>query len=148
MKRFERVAAVVLFAIGAGAAHLALQMGYGSARFPGPGYLPFWLAALLALTAGLYFVSCLGSDDATRPLWERRAWLRPALSASIMLLFTLSMGWLGFFASTFLLFLAWLIVIERERWVTVGTVSVLGTLGAYLLFSVLLKVPLPKGLLF
>jgi hypothetical protein len=65
-----------------------------------------------------------------------------------MLLFTLSMGWLGFFASTFLLFLAWLIVIERERWVTVGTVSVLGTLGAYLLFSVLLKVPLPKGLLF
>ena len=148
MKRFERVAAGVLFALGAGAAFLAFQMGFGSARFPGPGYLPFWLAVLLALTSGLYFLSRLGPETEKRPLWGRGAWLRPALSAVVMLLFTLLIGWLGFFASTFLLFLAWLIVIERERWFVVGAVSVLGTLGAYLLFAVLLKVPLPKGLLF
>jgi putative tricarboxylic transport membrane protein len=148
MKRFERIAAGVLFAIGGGAAHLALQMGYGSARFPGPGYLPFWLATLLAVTSGLYFLSRLGSEAETRPLWGRKAWLRPTLSAVIMLLFALLMGWLGFFASTFLLFLAWLIVVERERWPVVGVVSVLGTLGAYLLFGVLLRVPLPKGMLF
>jgi hypothetical protein len=148
MKRFERMAAIVLCAIGAAAAYLALQMGYGSARFPGPGYLPFWLAVLLLVTSALYFVSRLGFEAEGWSLWGQRAWLRPTLSAVIMLLFTLSMGWLGFFASTFLLFLAWLIVIERERWLVVGAVSVLGTLGAYILFAVLLKVPLPKGLLF
>ena len=65
-----------------------------------------------------------------------------------MLGFTLLMGWIGFFTATFLLYLAWLVLIERARWLTVGAVSVLGTLGAYLLFVVLLKVPLPKGLLF
>jgi hypothetical protein len=65
-----------------------------------------------------------------------------------MLAFTLLMGWLGFFSATFLLFVAWLIVVEKEKWLTVGTVSLLGTLGAYILFAMLLKVPLPKGLLF
>ena len=148
MKRFERVAAGVLFAIGSGAAYLAIEMGYGSARFPGPGFLPFWIASLLALTAGLYFLARIGPDVVPHRLWEPDTWRRPSLSAIIMLLFTLLMGWLGFFASTFLLFLAWLIVVERERWLIIGAVSALGTLGAYILFAVLLKVPLPKGLLF
>jgi hypothetical protein len=148
MKRYDRIAAAVLFAIGVAAAPLALRMGYGSARFPGPGYLPFWLATLLGLASAFYFVSSLGRDTVTRPLWGQKTWLRPALSAVIMLLFTSLMGWLGFFASTFLLFLAWLIVIERERWRIVGTVSVVGTLAAYLLFAILLKVPLPRGFLF
>lgn len=148
MKRFERIAAGVFFVIGSGAAYLAIEMGYGSARFPGPGFLPFWIASLVVLTAGLYFLARLGSDTARRRLWERDTWRRPGLSAIIMLLFTLLMGWLGFFASTCLLFLAWLIVVERERWLTVVAVSALGTFGAYILFAVLLKVPLPKGLLF
>jgi putative tricarboxylic transport membrane protein len=148
MKRFERIAAGALFVVGSGAAYLAVEMGYGSARFPGPGFLPFWIASLLALTAGLYFLARLGPDTVPRRLWERDAWRRPGLSAVIMLLFTLLMGWLGFFASTFLLFLAWLIAVERERWLTIGAVSALGTLGAYILFAVLLKVPLPKGFLF
>jgi putative tricarboxylic transport membrane protein len=148
MKRFERVAAGALFVVGSGAAYLAIEMGYGSVRFPGPGFLPFWIAGLLALTAGLYCLARLGPDAVPRQLWERAAWRRPGLSAIIMLLFTLLMGWLGFFASTFLLFLAWLIVVEQERWLTIGAVSALGTLGAYILFAVLLKVPLPKGLLF
>ncbi len=148
MKRFERIAAGALLTVGAGAAYGAIEMGYGSVRFPGPGFLPFWLAASLAVTAGIYLVACLGPDDTARPLWDPGTWRRPALSAIVMLGFTLLMGWVGFFTATFLLYLAWLVLIERARWTTVGAVSVLGTLGAYILFAVLLKVPLPKGLLF
>ncbi len=148
MKRFERIAAGVIFAIGSGAAYAALEMGYGSARFPGPGFLPFWIAALLTLTAGVYLAANLGLDANPRRLWEPGAWRRPFLSAAVMLAFTLLMGWLGFFASTFLLFVAWLVFVESAAWRTVGAVSVLGTLGAYVLFAALLKVPLPKGLLF
>jgi hypothetical protein len=55
---------------------------------------------------------------------------------------------MGFFSATFLLFLAWLILIEREKWLTVGLVSVLGTLSLFLVFTVFLKVPLPKGAIF
>jgi hypothetical protein len=148
MKRFERVAAGTLLVIGAGSAYLAIEMGFGSVRVPGPGFLPFWLAASLAATAAVYLVLRLGPDPAARPLWDPGTWRRPALAAVVMLSFTLLMGGIGFFAATFLLYLGWLILIERARWLTVGAVSVLGTLGAYLLFVVLLKVPLPKGLLF
>jgi hypothetical protein len=148
MKRFERIAAGAIFAIGAGAAYAAIEMGYGLARFPGSGFLPFWIAALLALTAGLYLVANRGRDANPRRLWEPAAWRRPCLSALVMLAFTLLMGWLGFFAATFLLFVAWLVVVENAKWLTVGTVSLLGTLGAYILFAMLLKVPLPKGLFF
>lgn len=148
MKRFERIAAGVIFVIGAGAAYAAVEMGYGSARFPGPGFLPFWIAALLTLTAGVYLAANLGLDASPRRLWEPNTWRRPLLSALVMLAFTLLMGWLGFFASTFLLFVAWLVLVEGAAWLTVWAVSVLGTLGAYVLFAVLLKVPLPKGLLF
>jgi hypothetical protein len=65
-----------------------------------------------------------------------------------MLVYAVLMGVLGFFSSMFLLFLAWLIIIEREKWLMVGLVSILGTLGFYLVFTVFLKVPLPKGFLF
>jgi putative tricarboxylic transport membrane protein len=148
MKRYERIAAGLHLALGAGAAWMAVEMGYGSVRFPGPGFLPFWLAILLALTAGIYLLARLGPDAARQPLWERGVWRGPTLAAVIMLLFTLLMGWLGFFASTFLLFLAWLILIERERWWVIAATAVLGTTCAYVLFSVLLKVPLPQGLFF
>jgi len=62
--------------------------------------------------------------------------------------YTVLMGELGFFSSTFLLFLAWLIMIEREKWKTIGLVSIIGTLCFYLVFGYLLRVPLPKGFLF
>jgi hypothetical protein len=58
------------------------------------------------------------------------------------------MGELGFFSSTFLLFLAWMIIIEREKWKTIGLVSLVGTFCFYLVFAFFLKVPLPKGILF
>ena len=148
MKRFERSAAVALLTFGAGAAYMAVEMGYGSVRFPGPGFLPFWLAASLAVTAAIYLAANLGPESAARPLWDPGTWRRPALSAVVMLGFTLLMGWIGFFTATFLLYLAWLVLIERARWLMVGAVSVLGTLGAYILFAVLLQVPLPKGLFF
>ena len=106
MKRFERIAAGTLLVIGAGSAYLAIEMGFGSVRVPGPGFLPFWLAASLAATAAVYLVLCLGPDPAARPLWDPGTWRRPALAAVVMLGFTLLMGGIGFFAATFLLYLA------------------------------------------
>jgi putative tricarboxylic transport membrane protein len=65
-----------------------------------------------------------------------------------MFVYTILMGELGFFSTSFLLFLAWLIIIEQEKWLTICLVSILGTLSFYLVFTVFLKVPLPKGFFF
>ena len=148
MRRWERIVAAFLIFLGLGAAALAYRMGFGDLRHPGPGFFPFWLSAFLAALGLIYFLTRLGLDSKPGRLWEKGVWVRPSLAVFVMFVYTVLMGELGFFSATLLLFLAWLIIIEREKWLRVGLVSILGTLTLYLVFTVFLKVPLPKGLLF
>ncbi len=148
MKRGERIVAAFLVFIGVGGATLALQMGFGTLHHPGSGFFPFWLSLILALVSFIHFLTQWSPGSETVPLWSKEVLIRPATAATVMFLYALSIGWIGFFSSTFLLFLAWLILVEREKWLTIGLVSVLGTLALYSVFSVFLKVPLPKGSLF
>ncbi len=148
MKKKERIAAAILAFLGIAAAAMAYEMGFGDFHHPGPGFFPFWLSAILALVSFIYFLTRLGQDSKRTTLWHRQAWVRPSLAALVMFIYSLAMGWIGFFPATFLLFLVWLIFIEREKWKTVGLVSLLGTFSLYLVFTVFLKVPLPKGVLF
>jgi putative tricarboxylic transport membrane protein len=148
MKKWERVAAAVLMVAGIGAALEALKIGFGSFQAPGPGFYPFWLALILALIAGMLLGSRLGRDEKPAPLWLKGAWVRPLLAVMAMFGYALFLGWLGFCAATLMLFIVWMAVIERESWLRIGLVSVIGTGFVYLLFVVLLKVSLPKGILF
>ena len=148
MKKWERIAAAALAFIGVAAAAIAYKLGLGDFRHPGPGFFPFCLSAILALVSFIYFLTQLGADSLRVTLWDKHSWIRPFGAAGMMFLYSLAMGWMGFFSSTFLLFLAWLILIEREKWLTVGLVSVLGTLSFFLVFTVFLKVPLPRGIIF
>ena len=148
MKRWERIAAAVLLFIGVAAAVIAYDLGFGDFHHPGPGFFPFWLSTILALVSFIYFLTQLGADSGRVARWEKHVWASPFAAAGVMFLYSLAMGWMGFFSSTFSLFLVWLILIEREKWMTVGLVSVLGTLCFFLVFTVFLKVPLPKGILF
>jgi hypothetical protein len=148
MRRCERIVAACLIFLGVGAAVLAYRMGFGNLHYPGPGFFPFCLSVFLAALGFIYFLTRLGSDSKPERLWEKGVWVRPFLAALVMFVYAVLMGELGFFSTTFLLFLAWLIIIEQEKWLTIGLVSLLGTLSFYLVFTVFLKVPLPKGLLF
>jgi putative tricarboxylic transport membrane protein len=148
MRRWERITAAFLIFLGVGAAALAYRMGIGDLHHPGPGFFPFWLSTFLAALGFIYFLTRLGLDSKKGRLWEKGALVRPFLAALVMFVYTVLMGELGFFSATFLLFLAWMIIIEREKWLTIGLVSILGTLGFYLVFTVFLKVPLPKGFFF
>ena len=148
MRRWERWTAAFLIFLGIGAAALAFRMGFGGLRHPGPGFFPFWLSAILAFLSFIYLLPNLGSHGSAGSLWQKGAWVRPSLAAIVMFGYTALMGELGFFSSTFLLFLSWLTFIEREKWKTIGLVSLLGTFCFYLVFGVFLKVPLPMGILF
>jgi hypothetical protein len=148
MRHWERIGAAFFIFLGVGAAAIAYRLGFGNLHHPGSGFFPFWLSLVLALVAFIHLLSQWGPDSERVPLWSKELLLRPALAAGIMFLYALSMGWIGFFSSTFLLFLAWLILVEREKWLTIVLVSILGTASLYILFSLFLKVPLPKGSLF
>jgi len=148
MKKWERAAAIFLTLIGIGAATQAREMGFGNFHHPGPGFFPFWLSFFLAIVSVIYLLTQSGKDFQPAPLWKKRTWVRPFLATVVLLIYANLLSWIGFFSATFFLFLVWLIIIEREKWLTVGLVSVLGTAGLYFIFTVFLKIPLPKGMLF
>jgi hypothetical protein len=148
MLLWERAAAAFLILLGVAAAALAYRMGFGDLHHPGPGFFPFWLAAILAFLSFIHFFANLRTSAPGKPLWGKGDWGRPFLAAAVMFGYTLLMGQLGFFSSSFLLFLFWLILIERETWKTIALTSLAGTLCFYLVFGYFLKVPLPKGILF
>jgi hypothetical protein len=148
LKRWERIAALVLAVVGIGAAAKARTMGFRTFHHPGPGFFPFWLSAILALASLIYLSTRLGQDREKLSLWESGSWVRPLIAGTVMFVFSLLVGWTGFYSATFFLFTAWLTVIDRGSWLRAGSVSVLGTAGFYLLFGLFLKVPLPRGILF
>ncbi len=148
MRRWERIAAAFLIFLGVGGAVIAYRLGFGNLHHPGSGFFPFWLSLVLAFVAFIYLLSQRGPDSEGVSLWSKELLLRPALAAGVMFIYALAMDWIGFFSSTFLLFLAWLILVEREKWLTIVLVSILGTASLYIIFSLFLKVPLPKGSLF
>ncbi len=147
MKKWERIAAIVLILVGIGAALGALEIGFGSFRSPGPGFLPFWLAVTLSTISIIYLITNLGSD-ATVKLWPGKIWFRPLVAILVMFGYSFFLKWFGFCTATFALFVTWMTVVAKEKWSTVALVSILTTGITYLLFEVLLKVPLPKGILF
>lgn len=147
MKKWERLAALLLVGVGVGAAIMAYRMGLGTLAAPGSGFFPFWVSLLLVIISLFYLLTQLGRDPRALPFWEGRSWLKPLLGAGIMFLYVLFMAWLGFFLATFLLFIIWL-GMEREKPLTIGLVATIGTLCVYLLFSRFLQIPLPVGRLF
>ena len=147
MKKWERIAAVVLILVGIGASFGALEIGFGSFRSPGPGFLPFWLAVILAVISTIYLIINLG-PDAKVNLWQGNAWFRPLVAILVMFGYSFFLKWFGFCTATLALFVTWMTVVAKEKWSTVALVSILTTGITYLLFEVLLKVPLPKGILF
>jgi hypothetical protein len=54
---------------------------------------------------------------------------------------------LGYMLSTFIFLVAWQFAIEREKWLKTGAIAIIGTVAMYAIFSYLLRVPLPEGLL-
>jgi hypothetical protein len=146
MKHWERIAAITLFLIGIGGAIGAWKIGFGDFQTPGPGFFPFWLAALLAVLSLAFFVRNLGADTVKVTLWAQGVWVRPLKAACVMFVYVLLIGRLGFISSSALLFIAWLRIVEHSSWKTVVLLVIGGTTCLYL-FTSLLSISLPAGIL-
>jgi len=152
----ERVAATILLAASLAAIVEAHKLAVGSPGRPGPGFFPFYLAVALALVALVLVLQSLrarapgpaasppevasAGDAQTRP---RRAKVVLTLAAGLAYAFAFEP--LGFALTTFVFLLFLLTVIEPQRPIVSLSTSAATALGAWLLFRVLLAVPLPAG---
>ncbi len=125
----------------------SINLSMGSLHRPGPGFFPFLLAIVLALFSLALIFQNWAKDKVPLPFWERHSWLRPLLGLVILTAYAILVNSLGFLISTFLFLLIWMAGIERLNWKTIIMVSIATTVVLYLIFNLLLDVPLPKGIL-
>jgi len=147
MKKYDRIAAVVLIVLGLAAAYYAYaHLKLGTLRKPDSGLLPF-LAALVVIAASAAWLAGLrGPDPEPRPFWEKGQWVKPLLAVIFLSLYAATMEVIGYLPSTFLFMGLWQFLIERQNWRRASLVTVLGTAGMYLLFVQLLGVPVPESI--
>ena len=124
---------------------LALRLPFGAAARPGAGFYPvivavFAVVVALAATASAYR-SAPGGGTIELDADSRR---RVVISVVVLVAFCLALPWIGYPAAAF----AFVTVILRYlggRWTTALLTGVLSSAGSYVLFAVLLDVPLPRG---
>ena len=126
---------------------LAFQLPFGAAARPGAGFYPVMVAVFAIVVAAGATVSAfrnappaetdaVGLDAASRR--------RVVISVVALVAFCLALPWIGYPVAAF----AFVTVILRYlggRWTTALLTGVLSSAGSYVLFAVLLDVPLPSG---
>ncbi|MGE5838742.1 MAG: tripartite tricarboxylate transporter TctB family protein [Deltaproteobacteria bacterium] len=135
----------ILFCIG------GFHYGIRRSGIPGPGFLPFVTGIILAaLSLTLLLSRLLNNRDRAEPKAEPmpagQALQKILKVLGALCLYVLILEHLGFVLATFL-FMVLLLRLEPRRWIFI----IPGALGAtaffFVLFKILLRVPLPAGLL-
>lgn len=123
------------------------NLGLGSLRKPGPGFLFFWIGVLLGIMSLLVILRSRRAQPAREGPLRGLNVTKIILVLIALFLYALFMERLGFILVTLGLFLLLLGIIEKKRWSFTLLVSVLVTAATYLIFEVGLQSQLPKGLL-
>jgi len=122
---------------------------FGTMRVPQTAFFPKTLAVLLGIMSVILLARTLAGKEAVSggEKIETQGWIRIAATLMTLAGFALALERLGFLLTTFLLMISLLRAIEAQKWRKVVVVALATALISYAIFSLLLGVPLPAGLL-
>ncbi len=153
IRRRETVMAIVWLVLGLTIAIWCATFPFGDWEGPGPGFFPFMLGVIIFLLGGVLLVTKISQnrEDSTQvlgPLIPAGAPLRRVASAlGAMLLSTALLEFLGFLITIFFLILFLIQSIEHRKWKVAIFYALLSSLSSFIIFQVLLKTQLPRGIL-
>jgi putative tricarboxylic transport membrane protein len=143
---------IVLLAVAALAGQEAVQLTYWTALGPGPGFFPFWLAVLLGALALLL---CIRSLPASLPALRHGKWEGARLDRDVMTKMAIVIGALvgvvllleplGFRLTMLAMYLVLLYGLGQRDFLLSPLIALLGSFGAFHVFTQWLAVPLPAG---
>ena len=145
MKKADLITGFVLLALSAYLIEEALRMPPSGTASPGAGFLPFWLGVLLAVLAVIRILTAWRSvSTETSPFPGKKVLIDVGLVMGGLAVYIFLSEVLGFLVDTFL-YVAFLMgIVQHKKWGTSLLVAALTTGGLYLIFQVLLNVPLPS----
>ena len=133
----------ILTAIPVAAA--AWGFGVGTPKSPGAGFWPLLVVAAMA-GLGVWLIVHPSREGVAAAVPESR-WGRLWIALGTMAFYAAALNSLGFPLATVLLLLVQLRWVEGRPWRSSAWIAVLATLVSFVLFRVLLKVPLPVGVI-
>lgn len=142
----ERASGVIVFLLGIAMMWQGRGLSIGNLHAPGPGFFPMLIAAVLIVLS--VPISLTAHARATgEKLFALGALGRVATIFGALLGYYLLLEYLGFAAVSFLLMAFFFIFVARYKWYTALLWTFVSTGLAYLLFEILLKSNLPKGVI-
>jgi len=144
----EIISALFMMLVSLGTCIMAYQLGLGTASSPGAGFASFGIALLLGVMSGGMFLKALVKSIKEGNKGQE---LPGIINGKPMLILVTLTGYgiffnpLGFPLCTFLLMILLVWVFGRQRLRMALTVSVLTVASSYVLFVMLLGLPLPMG---
>ena len=149
MKRAEQAASLFWVALAVAVCFGATGFEIGTLSEPGPGFLPFWTAALMGVLALVHFVIVTTASPVPRKgLGEGETRHGRALVVVVAILaYALLLPRLGYLVATFLgMAVLFSVYGGKRRWQSLA-LSICVVLVTYVVFHVLLKVQFPVGIL-
>jgi putative tricarboxylic transport membrane protein len=151
----EIISGAALGALGVFIVLQASRWEYYGASGPGPAFFPTFYGAALVLLSLLHIVSRLRAEPAAAQTVAGNApekaeglpgWVKALSCWAVFTGIMVLMDWLGFFLGFALLNLYVVLVIFRKSILTALATAIGMSAGFYLLFSVLLEINLPTGI--
>ena len=147
--RGDIIGSVLLILTGTAVVIESIRLKVGTFLLPEPGFYPFFVGLLLVgLACVLLVQGCLGHGDTSQQPHETIGdFHRPAILVAGMGIYTALMDPVGYVLPTVLIGAVVLRVSGVTSWKVVGLISVGLSVGTYVLFSRILGIDLPAGVL-
>lgn len=134
--------AVVPLVLGVTGGIHSVQLGLGALDSAGAGLWPLLVSAAMVFAAVLLGIELLRSHDSGIESFSDGAWTC-LLAVVAMVAFTWLFTWFGLIAPMVLVLVPWFRFLSHESWFISVVAAITVTAVMYLLFAVLLEVPLP-----
>jgi len=148
MRRADQITGIVMLVFSLIIAYTSWQMPQRVEFGPGMGFLPFWLAVLMAVLSVLLLFDATVRKSASsgNPFPTPQALRNVGMVIAGLGVYIAVLDTAGFAVSTVLYVAYLLAIVQKERWLKTVVISLLSTGGLYVVFQVLLEVKLPQNI--
>jgi hypothetical protein len=149
INRKDATSALVLLALSLFICFGSLYtLAYGNYHRPGPAFLPFWTGVLIGLMSLGLLVKSIWLDGGPGKKFFQGSFRKPLFVLLALIAYGLLLVILGYFICNFLFMTFMILLMEKKKWYVALGSGLITALAFYVVFSVWLQVPLPRGVLF